>query len=333
MQKVSNSQPLVSVILPSYNHARFLPQRLDSILAQTFCDFELIVLDDCSTDNSRSIIEEYARRFPMKAVFNELNSGSPFIQWKRGAEMATGKYLWIAESDDYADPRLLETLVTKMTLNPTVGLAYCQSVSVDADNQVAGTWEHWTQELDAKRWNQDFVNCGRDEVANYLVRRNTIPNASAVLLKRDILLESLPKMSTMRLSGDWWTWCNILLRSDVAFVAEPLNHFRTHGLTVRGTIRLPASCEERFEVLAHVCSLVEITPAVRRKIFHEAFNKWRQCFDSSDFRPTVDWLRGVGMNATRVSRSAGIRMAWFLVKHRLNRIRPVIQAVRSRLSR
>ncbi len=115
--------PVVSTIVPNYNHARFLPQRLDSILAQTFKDYELIVLDDASTDNSREVLERYARQAPIQLVFNGTNSGSPFIQWRKGAELARGEYLWIAESDDYADPRLLETLAGELQRNPKVGLA------------------------------------------------------------------------------------------------------------------------------------------------------------------------------------------------------------------
>jgi glycosyltransferase involved in cell wall biosynthesis len=125
--------PVVSVIVPNYNHARFLSQRLDSILAQTFKDYELIVLDDASTDNSREVIERYAAKHPMRLVFNERNSGSPFAQWQKGAALATGKYLWIAESDDFADPNLLQTLISMLDQNPNVGLAYCQSRRVNAE--------------------------------------------------------------------------------------------------------------------------------------------------------------------------------------------------------
>lgn len=319
--------PTVSILLPNYNHARFLPQRLDSILAQTFRDFELIVLDDCSPDNSRTIIEDYARRYPMRVVFNEKNSGSPFIQWKRGAEMATGKYLWIAESDDFADPRLLETLVNQTKEHPTVGLAYCQSACVDADGKVDGTWEYWTRELDPKRWLQSFFNKGSDEVARYMVRRNTVPNASAVLVRKDLLLASLPP-DRMRLSGDWWTWCSVLLKSDVAFVGEPLNYFRSHGSTVRGTTKLPLVCEEEFKVIAHVCSQVAVSPEVRQEIFHEAFYKWRRCIELPGFQPDPAWLKRTRADALRVRRSAGLRMSWFLLKHRLKQIGPLARGVR-----
>jgi glycosyltransferase involved in cell wall biosynthesis len=104
--------PRVSVAVPNYNHARFLRQRLDTILAQTYQDFELILLDDCSTDESRTILEQYAGDPRARLEFNEVNSGSTFKQWNKGVRLAQGKYVWIAESDDYSDARFLERLVS-----------------------------------------------------------------------------------------------------------------------------------------------------------------------------------------------------------------------------
>lgn len=77
--------PTVSVIVPNYCHAPYLEQRIESILQQTFQDFELILLDDCSTDGSREILERYRNHPKVSGIFyNERNSGSPFKQWKRG---------------------------------------------------------------------------------------------------------------------------------------------------------------------------------------------------------------------------------------------------------
>ncbi len=321
MMTISKSaRVLVSVIVPNYNHARFLPQRLDSILAQTFKNYELIVLDDASTDNSRAVLEHYSKNTPMRLLFNEKNSGSPFIQWQKGAALAGGEYLWIAESDDYADPRLLEILTAQLQKNPQVGLAYCQSFSVDDANQVLGTWEYWTQELNPERWKHDYINNGTDEVACYLVQRNTIPNASAVLVRKSVFLEAVQSAEKLRLSGDWWTWSRMLVQSDVAYVAQPLNFFRTHNFSVRDTTKLPVACAEEFTVIAHICSRVPVADNIRRMVFHEAFYKWRRCFDLPGFNPERDWLRSVYASARRLDQGAFFKMAWFLAKVRLKRI-------------
>ena len=77
--------PLVSIIIPNYNHARYLKQRLESIFNQTYQNFEVIFLDDCSTDNSSDIIEQYKDNPHLsQIVVNETNSGSPFKQWNKG---------------------------------------------------------------------------------------------------------------------------------------------------------------------------------------------------------------------------------------------------------
>lgn len=100
-----NTNRKVSIIVPNYNHARFLRKRLDSIYNQTYKNIEVILLDDCSTDNSRQILEEYQKKYAAitKLVPNVKNSGSVFKQWQKGISLATGDLIWIAESDDWCD--------------------------------------------------------------------------------------------------------------------------------------------------------------------------------------------------------------------------------------
>ena len=130
--------PLVSVIVPNYNYARFLRQRIDSILLQDFTDYELILLDDASSDDSRSILESY-RSNPHTAciVCNEQNSGSPFSQWQKGLSLARGKYVWIAESDDYAASSFLRETVDVMERHPEAVICFAGSSRIDPHGRVA----------------------------------------------------------------------------------------------------------------------------------------------------------------------------------------------------
>lgn len=102
--------PLVSIIVPNFNHQFFLKERLDSIFNQTFQNFEVLLFDDASTDQSLTILNEY-KDHPKVSHFsvNQKNSGSPFIQWKKGLQLAKGDFVWIAETDDFADVNLIET--------------------------------------------------------------------------------------------------------------------------------------------------------------------------------------------------------------------------------
>ena len=226
--------PTVTVVTPNYNHARYLPKRIDSILAQTFQDIELLILDDASTDNSREIIESYSKNVKTKAIFNEQNSGSTFKQWNLGLSQAKGEYLWIAESDDYADLALLETLVDRLDRYPNVGLAVCQSWIVDKDGKPLGNYRDLLESQNhSSHWGEDYVNAGHDECKNYLFWYNTIPNASAVLWRREILERVGGGPTDLRVCGDWMAYINALQLSDIAFVSTPLNYFRQHQVNVR----------------------------------------------------------------------------------------------------
>lgn len=139
----NNMSPKVSVIVSNYNHSAYLKERIDSILNQTYQDFELIILDDCSTDNSMSIIESYRNNSHVTHVVqNEQNSGSPFLQWHKGIALAQGEYIWIAESDDAAHPQFQSTLVGQLVCHPEAVLAYSHSLWVDEKGETVNDKKH-----------------------------------------------------------------------------------------------------------------------------------------------------------------------------------------------
>ncbi len=214
---------LVSIIIPNYNHAAYLEKRLDSVFHQSIQDFEVILLDDASTDNSREILSHY-RYHPKVShcLFNNTNSGSPFRQWKKGVELAKGRYIWIAESDDWAEKHFLESMLPR--LSDHVGLAVCRSISYD-DRTGELSNDFYPDILDAVRWTHDFLIPGQEEIDNYLIIRNTIPNASACLFDRK-LTSFDDHILSMKFCGDWLFWARILSQTNYSYVAEPLNYFR-----------------------------------------------------------------------------------------------------------
>jgi len=225
--------PTVSVIIPSYNHARFLRQRIESVLGQTYQDFEVILLDDCSTDESRSIMSEYAGDPRIRIEFNEKNSGSSFKQWNKGVRLASGKYVWIAESDDYADARLLERLVGRLDAEPTAVLAYCRSWRVSGKGETAGFADYYHSDLHPSRWAADFCADGLEECGKYIVHRNTISNASSVVFRKAIYERVGGADEGLRLCGDWKLWALMALTGGaISYVGEPLNYFRFHDASV-----------------------------------------------------------------------------------------------------
>ena len=222
----------VSVIIPNYNHAKYLRQRIDSVLNQTYKDFELIILDDCSSDNSRTIIDEYVARIPgIKNYYNNSNSGNPFKQWDFGVNKANGDFIWIAESDDFADPVFLHRATEILDNQKNVGLVYCNSTVIDEQNNteyVASAMKKYLH-LDPDKWMHDYLNNGKNEISDSLFLNNTINNVSGVLFRKDKYAEAGYADHSMKYCGDWFLYLRILLISDIAYISSPLNSLRIHG--------------------------------------------------------------------------------------------------------
>ncbi|MDA0310517.1 MAG: glycosyltransferase [Gemmatimonadetes bacterium] len=246
--------PKLSVILPSYNHGHFLRERIDSILNQSFQDFELIFLDDCSTDNSVAILREYEAHPRVSAlVTNARNSGSPFPQWQRGLDLAVGELIWIAESDDSAEFNFLAKMVELFESHENLTLAYCRSQRVDEWGASLGD-DFWPDALDGVRWRRPFVADASKEVEDYLSWRNTIPNASAVVFRR-AAAEQVAVPCDMLFAGDWVFWIHLLqLGGRIGYTPDVLNRFRKHS----GTTRQVKSAEAERRRLLEYLRAIEV---------------------------------------------------------------------------
>ncbi len=220
----------VSVIIPNYNHAKYLKQRIDSILNQTYRDFELIVLDDCSTDNSREIIDDYTSRFPfIISHYNAYNNGSPFLQWDLGVNSAKGEFIWIAESDDFADPYFLAKTTEIMVNHENVGLVYCNSNVIDEHLKTEYLSSKLSMHLNNTKWLYNYINSGKDELTDYLFLNCTIHNVSGVLFRKSKYIDAGLADYNMKFCGDWFMYIRILLIADIAYISEPLNTLRLHS--------------------------------------------------------------------------------------------------------
>lgn len=221
----------VSVIIPNYNHAIFLKQRIESILVQTYRNFELIILDDCSTDDSREIIEHY-RNHPkvIQIVLNSQNSGSVFKQWEKGIHLAGGELVWIAESDDYADSQFLEKMVPVLQVDVSIGLAYCNAFIINEKEEVekqtfADIRNGYTQ---TAKWSNSYIKDGRGEIKENLLKYCTINNVSGVLFRKAALLNANPFDREFKYIGDWYSYLKICNLYKMAYLHEPLNFYRAH---------------------------------------------------------------------------------------------------------
>ena len=211
--------PLVSVIVPNYNHAPYLRQRLDSIFNQTFQDFEVIILDDCSTDNSKEVIEEYRNRSQVShIVYNKVNSGSPFKQWAKGFDLAQGEYIWIAESDDWAELDFLEKLTTGIATNNNIVVAFSAKYLVYPNSTTIKS-----------SYNSNKVENGINFIHDKMIDDNSIYNASCAIFKKSTLSQISTDYQKYHGCGDWLFWIELCRHGNVFYCATPLSYFRQHG--------------------------------------------------------------------------------------------------------
>jgi glycosyltransferase involved in cell wall biosynthesis len=222
----------VSVIVPNYNHARYLRQRLESIYNQTYKNVEVILLDDCSTDNSQEILEEFISCNPenTRLIINDKNSGGVFNQWEKGISLASGQLIWIAESDDYCSENFLESLV-KYFSDEAVMLAYSRTVFVKGEaNEHIWTIEEYLSDLDPEKWKSAFVRSSHELVRDAWSIKNLVPNVSSAVFRnpREMELLSDAKWKTMRICGDWMFYLSMIRGGMVAYTVDATNYYRIH---------------------------------------------------------------------------------------------------------
>jgi glycosyltransferase involved in cell wall biosynthesis/SAM-dependent methyltransferase len=259
-------RPSVSVIVPNYNYADHLSERLHSILNQTYRPCEILFLDDCSTDGSIEVAEPILRQggIPYRILRNETNQGC-YPQWLRGLREACGDLVWIAEADDHCAPTLLESLVPAFARDAVV-LAYCQSKQVDEQGrELAPDYLQWTADLSATKWRAAYTRRGADEIRDSLAVKNTIPNVSAALMRRPDLSAIESTLIDLRNAGDWLVYVHVLERGEVAYIPQNLNYHRRHGRSVtigHGGLNL---MRETLLVQQYVSDRHAIAPDVERK--------------------------------------------------------------------
>ena len=239
--------PLVTVIIPNYNHENYLQERLDSVFEQTVKDYEVIILDDGSTDNSINILNLY-RKHPKVSHFivNEVNSGSPFKQWAKGIELAKGEYIWIAESDDYASLFFLEKVLKLFDSQRNIDIVFSGTVNVDKNGNDIGNNTRIEKEYSALLSN-DFCMLGKDFLTRLLPDYCLIRNASSAVFKKSIINQESIKLTSFKTIGDFYFWIHLALKGyNFSYTSQKLNYMRNHNKTVRKNEQKKAFKKEEY---------------------------------------------------------------------------------------
>lgn len=216
------TKALVSVIIPNYCHSKYLDERINSVLSQTYTKFEIIILDDCSPDEGRSkaVIEKYRSNSRVSHIlYNEKNSGSTFVQWQKGFDLAKGEYIWIAESDDSCDKQLLASLVSLLDLHTQASVAFCKSVAFN---------EYGLYKPIGFQGQEDTIWTGAQFIHDKMRSGTGILNASSAVFRKSALSNIKGMYKSYKGSGDRMFWIEIAEQGAVIYSSLGLNKFRMH---------------------------------------------------------------------------------------------------------
>lgn len=234
--------PKVSFVVPCYKLAHLLPECIHSILAQSFGDFEILIMDDCSPDNTPEVAASF--KDPRVRHIRHAENLRHLRNYNEGIRMAQGSYVWLISADDcLRDPRVLERYVAAMDADPRIGYCFCPAFRLE-DGEVRELLDY------SVHGPRDAVWDGREFLCR-LIMGNTIVAPSAMARK-----ECYEKVSYFPLNmpwgGDWYLWCAFALHYNVAYFAEPMVCYRRHALSMTNTLmfggQIDACSEEDFEL-------------------------------------------------------------------------------------
>jgi len=209
--------PKVTFVVPCYNLANLLPECINSILAQTFEDYEVLIMDDCSPDATPEVAQSF-RDPRVKHVRNESNL-KHLANYNKGIGMAKGKYVWLISADDcLSKPNVLERYVAMMDDHPDVGYIFCPAKALqDGEETDVVPWSFHGESDRIFKGHEFFVR---------LLSSNCIASPCAMVRSDCYKIAQFPL--DLPYAGDWYLWCFFALRNDVAYLAEPMVNYRLH---------------------------------------------------------------------------------------------------------
>lgn len=276
-----SENPKISIILTSYNHAKYLREAIDSALAQTFSNFELIIWDDASTDESWEIIGGYTdpriRRFR-----NESNRGGGNI--RRAFEQGVrGKYIAIHHSDDIWEPDKLEKQITFLDANPQIGAVFTWAKIIDEDGQPFLDQSHFYYKI------FEQPNRTRYEWLNYFFFIGNALCHPSILIRKQCYNEIGLYRHGMAQIPDLDMWVRLCLKYDIHVLPEKLIQYRVRAgeMNVSGN-RLDSNVRVQFEYFQMLNKYREINSAEE---FLKIFPRSQKYIKSGD--SDIDYTLGM----------------------------------------
>ncbi len=221
ISQVNGARPEISVAIPIYQGATYLRAAIESVLAQSATEFELILIDDGSSDDSLNILRSFSdpriRRFENSTRLGLAGN------WNRCLELARGEFITVFHQDDVMAPHNLAFKAAVFRQNPNVGLVYSERSHLE--NRLSGETEPWQPD---SPWTTDRIIPGAEFAERLFLGPNFVCCPS-VMLRRSALEELGAFDPALPFTADLEMWLRFALRYDVGFISERLIGYRTHG--------------------------------------------------------------------------------------------------------
>lgn len=242
--------------MPCFNHARFLRESVDGILRQTYSDLELIIVDDCSSDNSWEVIRGVAESDPrIRALKHERNQGASKSR-NDALCAAKGAFIGFCDADDIWDPQKLGVQVDFLQKNPEYDLVYCDTVIIDENG--APTGQRFSE------WFPPPANAS-GELFGELVIRNFI-NIQGVLMRKECGKQFDERIKWVE---DWWYWIRVSHDHRISYSQEPLAKYRVHSKST-SVVQKRGYRFNRYKVFKRILrEYGDISPGAKAEIFYK----------------------------------------------------------------
>ena len=236
--------PKVTVITASYNYAEYIGQTIESVINQTYSDWEMLVIDDGSKDNSIEVINEYTKKDSrVKLLTHPNNENRGLVETlKLGISQAQGEYIVFLESDDYIREDYLEKKTAYFEKYNDAGFIYNDIQTFGAKQTLKRKMYFWLVNHHWKTHNYPH------NISEMLYLRNYIPTFSCVMLKKE-LLSDLSWESPDKACIDLWLWAQISQRTSFYYIQEKLTYWRLHKDSYLNTSRVNNNILNFYEQL------------------------------------------------------------------------------------
>jgi glycosyltransferase involved in cell wall biosynthesis len=276
------NRPKISVLIPTYNYARFLPAAIESVLAQEFRDFELLIVDDCSADDTAEVVQPFRDRDPrVHFSVNAANLGM-VDNWNHCLELARGEYIKFLFGDDKLCHRqALGKMAAMLEKHPTATLAASARVILGDNSEVLDVWRPLAE----------GCHDGRTIITEYLMEngKNLVGEPSAVLFRKADARRGFD--ARYRQVVDVEMWFHLLEKGDLAYTREPLCAFRCHPLqqTERNSLSGVGWKEGALFFSSYAVQPQFPREAVFPILFH--LRRWRGRKPEADTEEMAEWQR------------------------------------------